>query len=110
FSSWHGTHVAGTLAAATNNDLGVAGIAWDAKVMPIRALGLEGGTSYDILQGMYYAAGLSNDSGTVPDQTADIINLSLGGSSYSVAEQSAITTIHDAGVIIVAASGNDGSS
>ncbi|WP_369856024.1 S8 family peptidase [Candidatus Thalassolituus haligoni] len=109
-SSWHGTHVAGTIAASTNNNLGVAGIAWAAKIMPVRVLGLQGGTSYDILQGMYYAAGLSNDSGTVPDQPADIINLSLGGTSRSQAEQNAITAIHDAGVIIVAASGNDGNS
>ena len=109
-SSWHGTHVAGTIAASTNNNLGVAGIAWATKIMPVRVLGLQGGTSYDILQGMYYAAGLSNDSGTVPDQSADIINLSLGGTSRSQAEQNAITAIHDAGVIIVAASGNDGNS
>ena len=107
-SSWHGTHVAGTIAAATNNNLGIAGVAWDAKVMPVRVLGIGGGTTYDILQGMYYAAGLPNDSGTVPNQAADIINLSLGGTAYSFAEEQAVNDIHAEGVIIVAASGNTG--
>ena len=109
-SSWHGTHVAGTIAAATNNSTGIAGIAWNAKVMPVRTLGVGGGTTYDIIQGMYYAAGLENDSGTLPDQTADILNLSLGGTSSSYAEEAAVTAIYEAGVIIVAASGNDGTS
>ncbi|MFB3076713.1 MAG: S8 family serine peptidase, partial [Lysobacterales bacterium] len=55
-SSFHGTHVAGTIAAATNNSIGVAGVAGNAKIMPIRVLG-RGGTTYDILKGVSYAAG-----------------------------------------------------
>src|SRR5262249_29682874 len=49
-SSFHGTHVAGTIAAATNNTIGVAGIAQHAKIMPLRALGVDGGTSFDVIQ------------------------------------------------------------
>lgn len=109
-SSWHGTHVAGTIGAASNNSTGVTGIAWGVKILPVRALGIGGGTTYDILQGMYYAAGMDNDSGTVPAQKADIINLSLGAYSSSSAEQAAVTEIYNNGVMIVAAAGNDATS
>lgn len=106
-SIFHGTHVAGTIAAATNNDIGVAGIAWNARIMPLRALGKGGGTLYDIDQAIRYAAGLSNDSGTLPARRADIINLSLGGGGYSRSEQDVVTQARNQGVIIVAAAGND---
>jgi len=110
-SSFHGTHVAGTIAAATNNTMGVAGIAWSVKIMPLRALGIGGsGTSYDIHQAIRYAAGLSNDSGTVPAAKADIINLSLGGSGSSQAEQAIYTDVRNAGVIVIAAAGNESTS
>lgn len=109
-SSWHGTHVAGTIAAASNNKLGVAGIAWGARIMPIRVLGRESGTSYDVTQGLRYAAGLSNDSGTLPARRADIANLSLGGGGGSLAERNAYAQARAAGLIIVAAAGNDGNS
>lgn len=106
-SSFHGTHVAGTIAAATNNTTGVAGIAWSARIMPLRVLGKGGGTTYDILQALRYAAGLNNDSGTIPNQHADIINLSLGGTSYSQGAQDVYNQVRDAGVIIIAAAGNN---
>ncbi|MFT7554121.1 MAG: hypothetical protein ACI9LO_000433, partial [Planctomycetota bacterium] len=106
-SSWHGTHVAGTVAALSNNNSGVAGIAWGAKIMPVRTLGIGGGTNYDIIQSIRFAAGLSNDSNTVPAQRADIINLSLGGPGYSQASQDAYNAVSAAGVIVVAAAGND---
>ncbi|MFY9178993.1 MAG: S8 family peptidase [Venatoribacter sp.] len=105
-SSWHGTHVAGIIAAETNNGLGVAGVGWNAKVMPVRVLGKGGGTSYDIAQGIRYAAGLSNNSGTVVAQKADIINLSLGSAGSAQAERDAIAAAIYAGVIVVAAAGN----
>lgn len=109
-SSWHGSHVSGTVAAKSNDNNGVAGVAWDARVMPIRVLGKQGGSSYDIIQGVRFAAGLSNDSGTVPAQKADIINLSLGGGGYSQASQDAYTAARNAGTIIVAAAGNENSA
>ena len=109
-SSFHGTHVAGTIAAHSDNGDGVAGIAWQARIMPLRALGVDGGTSYDVIQSVRYAAGLSNDSNTVPPQRADIINLSLGSNSSSQAEQNTIDQVRAAGVIVVAAAGNDASS
>ncbi len=109
-SSFHGTHVAGTVAAATNNNSGVAGVAWQSRVMPMRVLGLEGGTSFDLIQAILYAAGLENASGQVPTQRADVINMSLGGGGFSSSEASAITAARNAGVIIVAAAGNSGSA
>jgi serine protease len=109
-SSWHGTHVAGTVAAKTDNNDGVAGIAWQAKIMPLRVLGTLGGSNYDIIQAIRYAARLSNDSNTLPAQKADIINLSLGGSGFSQAAQDAYDEVRAAGVIIVAAAGNENTS
>lgn len=109
-SSFHGTHVAGTVAASSNNGIGVAGVAWNAKIMPLRALGIGGGTSYDVGQAMLYAARLPNDSGTVPAQKADVINLSLGGPFFSQDAQDIVTAVRQAGVIVVAAAGNESSS
>lgn len=109
-SSWHGTHVAGTIAARTNNNTGLAGVSWGARIMPLRVLGTQGGTSFDITQAIRFAAGLSNNSNTVPPQVADIINLSLGGPGFSQATQDTIDQARAAGVIIIAAAGNDNSS
>jgi len=108
-SSFHGTHVAGTIAAASNNGVGVTGISWGAKIMPVRVLGLGGGgTSMDIIQALYYAAGMTNDSKTLPAHPADIINLSFGSEGYSVAEADVINQIRRRRIIVVAAAGNDG--
>ncbi len=110
-SSFHGTHVAGTIAAATDNRTGVAGVDWNARIMPVRALGRRGiGNAFDIQQAVLYAAGLPNDSGTVPPKRADIINLSLGGSGSSQLEQAIYTQARAAGAIVIAAAGNSGSS
>ena len=87
-NSYHGSHVAGTIAAAGNNGLGVTGAAYSSRLMPLRALGAGGaGTSYDVLQAVRYAAGLANDSGTRPERPATIINLSLGGGAFSASAQ-----------------------
>ncbi len=109
-SSFHGTHVAGTVAALTNNGIGVAGVAFSSKIMPLRVLGRLGGTDYDIEQAVLYAAGLPNDSKTVPSKRADVINLSLGGPGYSGTSQAVFRQARNAGVVIVAAAGNDASN
>ena len=115
--SFHGTHVAGTVAAATNNappgsslGRGVAGVAWNARIMPLRALGPTGGTSYDVFQCVLYAAGLPNDSGTVPLTRADVINMSLAGGGFSTTANSLYRQVAELGVVVVAAAGNESSS
>lgn len=105
-SSFHGTHVTGTVAAATHNTQGVAGVAFSAKIMPLRVLGRFGATDFDIEQAVRFAAGLPNDSGTQPPQRADIINLSLGGPGFSTSAQAVFNAARDAGVVVVAAAGN----
>jgi len=78
-SSWHGTHVAGTIAAVANNATGVAGVAPGAKILPVRVLGRCGGTDVDIAAGMMWAAGVAVPGAPVNPNPAKIINLSLGG-------------------------------
>ncbi|KGE03285.1 hypothetical protein HRUBRA_02119 [Pseudohaliea rubra DSM 19751] len=107
--AFHGTHVAGTIAARGNNRIGVAGVAYGSRVMPLRALGATTGTSYDVAQAVRYAAGLPNDSGEVPAQPADIINLSLGGEGFSQVAQDLYRDVRDAGILLVASAGNEGS-
>lgn len=110
-SGFHGTHVAGTIAARSDNALGVSGVAWGARIMPIRVLGVGGGSGYDLTQGILFAAGLANDSGRVPERRADIINLSLGCSAcYSFSLDEAIAAARRAGVIVIAAAGNNSNS
>ena len=106
-STFHGTHVAGTIAAATDNMTGVSGVTWSTSIMPLRVLGFLGGSLYDVSQAVRYAAGLANDSGTLPAQRADVINLSLGGGGFSQGVQDLVTEVRTQGVIIIAAAGND---
>lgn len=107
-SSFHGSHVAGIISAEANNQKGIAGIAYNAKIMPIRVLGVQDtGTSSDIAQAILYAARLSNSSGTLPAQRADIINMSFGGSALSETVQIAIQNAYDQGVILIGAAGNE---
>ena len=109
-SSYHGTHVGGTVAAAGDNGTGVAGVAYGARLMPLRAISDTGGTSYDVAQAVRYAAGLANDSRRLPERRADIINLSLGGEGFSGITQALYREVRAAGVIVVAAAGNEAST
>ena len=95
----HGTHVAGTIAQSTNNGYGVAGIAYEAKIMPLKVLaGSGGGTVADIAESIKFAA----------DNGADVINMSLGGGGASKLMEDAIDYAYQKGVVIVAAAGNEG--
>ncbi|TQV87735.1 S8 family serine peptidase [Aliikangiella coralliicola] len=78
-SSWHGTHVAGTVAAKTNNSIGVAGVAFNARIVPVRVLGRCGGYVSDISDGIIWAAGGSVSGVPANQNPANVINLSLGG-------------------------------
>jgi len=107
-SSWHGTHVAGTVAAVTNNGEGVAGVAYDAKVVPVRVLGKCGGLTSDIADGIIWASGGSVSGIPANSNPADVINMSLGGSgSCSSTTQNAINTARSNGTVVVIAAGND---
>ena len=106
-SSFHGTHVAGTVGASGNNNKGVAGVNWNVDIMPIRVLGCYGGSSYDIIDGIKYAAGLANSRNVFPDSPADIINLSLGGAWANIFTEQAVNAAREAGVIVIAAAGNE---
>ena len=106
-SSWHGTHVAGTIAAASNNGSGVTGINWVSKVVPVRVLGKCGGYTSDIVDGMRWAAGLSVSGVPANPYPAKVMNLSLGGSgACSSTYQNAINAINAAGAVVVVAAGN----
>jgi serine protease len=106
-SSWHGTHVAGTIGAATNNSVGVAGINWISKILPVRVLGKCGGTLSDIADGMRWAAGLSVTGVPANANPAKVLNLSLGGTgACGTTYQDAITAITAAGATVVISAGN----
>ncbi|ODB94700.1 hypothetical protein A3197_18305 [Candidatus Thiodiazotropha endoloripes] len=109
-SDWHGTHVAGTVSAVTNNALGVAGVAYRAEVVPVRVLGRCGGYLSDITDGIVWAAGAEVAGAPVNANPAQVINLSLGGRSDSCPETAlaAIDIARHRGATIVVAAGNNG--
>jgi subtilisin family serine protease len=108
-SSWHGTHVAGTIGAATNNVGGVAGINWNSKILPVRVLGKCGGNTSDIADGIAWAAGLAVPGVPTNPNPAKVINLSLGGyrpcpATYQAVIDQAIA--NGATIIVAAGNGN----
>lgn len=120
-SSWHGTHVAGTI-AAQHNDIGVRGIAPGIKLMHVRVCGYLGCDDVDIVDAIRWSAGLATDIDGFPwsasgipvnEHPADVINLSLGGSGNCASPsnlpyRTAISEAREAGTVIVVAAGNDG--
>lgn len=108
-SSWHGSHVAGTVAAVTNNGIGVAGVAPDAQVLPVRVLGKCGGFLSDIADAIVWSAG--GEVPGIPDNpdVAEVINMSLGGSgACGTVYQDAIDYAVSQGTTVVVAGGNAG--
>ncbi|MGI5378998.1 S8 family peptidase [Streptomyces sp. CA-251387] len=107
-SSWHGTHVAGTIAAVTNNSKGVAGIAYGAKVSPLRVLGQCGGYDSDIIDAITWASGGTVSGVPANANVAKVINMSLGGGgACTAATQSAINAAVNRGTTVVVAAGNE---
>ncbi|MBT0571347.1 S8 family peptidase [Curvibacter sp. CHRR-16] len=110
-SSWHGTHVAGTIAAVGNNSKGVIGGAYGATILPLRVLGVGGGYTSDIADAIRWAAGLSVSGISTNSNVAKVINMSLGGTySCPTTMQSAITAAINAGSSVVVSTGNESST
>ncbi|WP_332878059.1 S8 family peptidase [Massilia sp. S19_KUP03_FR1] len=106
-SSWHGTHVAGTIAAKANNGIGVAGVAYNAKIVPVRVLGKCGGYTSDIADGIIWSSGGLLFGVTMNPNKARVLNLSLGGGgSCAATMQTAINGARSRGAVVVVAAGN----
>ncbi|MBQ5963767.1 S8 family peptidase [Massilia sp. ZL223] len=106
-SSWHGTHVAGTIAARTNNGTGVAGVAYNAKIVPARVLGKCGGYTSDIADAITWTSGGSVTGVPANANKAKVLNLSLGGSgACDSTTQTAINGARSRGAVVVVAAGN----
>ncbi len=108
-STWHGTHVAGTIAAVANNAVGIAGVAYGAKVQPVRVLGHCGGLTSDIADGIVWASGGTVAGVPANPSPAEVLNLSLGGygaCSNDPVTQDAINGAIGRGATVVVAAGN----
>jgi serine protease len=106
-SSWHGTHVAGTIAAVSNNGSGVAGVAFNAKVVPARVLGKCGGYTSDIADAIVWTSGGTVSGVPANANPARVINISLGGEgSCDNTTQNAINSARTRGASVIVAAGN----
>ena len=105
--SHHGSHVAGTMGAATDNGDMVAGVSWAGRLIPARALGAGGGSLADIADAIEWAVGNDVDGVSSNPYPADVINMSLGGYGESQAMNDAVSDAVDAGAIVIVAAGND---
>ena len=111
-SSWHGTSVAGIIAANSNNGLWLAGIDWAAKILPVRVLGKCGGYDSDIMDGVAWAAGLSVPGAPANPHPAQIVNLSVGGpgpceAGYHAVFTQALDPAKGSARAIIASAGNE---
>lgn len=109
-SSWHGTHVGGTVAAVANNGIGVTGVAYNARLLPLRALGACGrGNFSDIFDAIVWASGGSVPNVAANPNPARVVNLSLGssGTACPSAASSLFDTVFARGTVVVASTGND---
>ncbi|MHB8093637.1 MAG: S8 family serine peptidase [Candidatus Aminicenantales bacterium] len=96
---WHGTHVAGIAAAETNNARGIAGVAWNCKVLPVKVADKEGVGYYSqLIEGIVWAA----------DKNVRVINISMGGDAEADSLKAALKYAFDKNVVIAASAGNDG--
>lgn len=115
--SWHGTHVSGTIVAAANNNVGTAGLNWEAGLVTVRGLGRCGGSDNDIMSGMAWLAGYdwtqdNNNPLPIPPlataDKADVVNMSLGGpGACNGFQQNVIDYANSVGTLVVIASGNE---
>lgn len=106
-SSWHGTHVAGIVGAATDNAIGMAGIAHGSRILPVRVLGKCGGYDSDIAAGMLWAAGIDQPGLAGSATPARVLNLSLGGDGACTRVYAdAVAAVTAKGAVVVAAAGN----
>jgi serine protease len=107
-SSWHGTHVAGTIAARTNNGVGVAGTAFNAKILPVRVLGKCGGYTSDIADAIIWSSGGTVSGVPANANPAKVINMSLGGGgACDTTTQNAINSARSRGTVVIVAAGNE---
>lgn len=110
-SSWHGTHAAGIIGAVGNNNAGMMGIAYRAKILPVRVLGVCGGYTSDTAAALQWAAGLAVPGVPANANPAKVINMSFGRSgACSATYQNAVRAATAAGALVVVSTGNDGST
>ena len=106
-SSWHGTQTSGLIGALTNNGIGMASVARNVRILPVRALGKCGGFDSDIIAAMRWAAGLDVPGTPVNPTPARVLNLSLGGeSACTSAYTDTVAEINAAGAVVVVSAGN----
>jgi subtilisin family serine protease len=107
----HGTHVAGLVGARANNGIGVAGAAWNVKVLPVRVLGQNGGAWFDIAAGLRWAVGIPVTGAPINPNPARVVNMSLGGQYDDPTMRAAVAAVFaQTNAVIVASAGNDASS
>ncbi len=110
-NDFHGLHVAGTVAARSNNKMGVSGAVWFTRFVPVRVLGKDGGTFFDVAAGLRWAAGLPVSGAPANANPARVINMSLGSSYDSIQLREAVAAVlGQSNAVIVAAAGNEATS